>query len=103
MVTVTLNGKNYHVPRRQTVPELDGSGPPIWRVWVRRTATPERDRRTNGVGNSVSNSANLLGRHRTAPTVINTVAGDNVINAAEVAAGQTISGAAWRMPKRATP
>ncbi|HCQ7177537.1 TPA: Ig-like domain-containing protein, partial [Enterobacter cloacae] len=47
---------------------------------------------TNGVGNSVSNSANLLVDTALPTVIINTVAGDNVINAAEVAAGQTISG-----------
>ncbi|MCU6415332.1 Ig-like domain-containing protein, partial [Enterobacter cloacae] len=47
---------------------------------------------TNGVGNSVSNTANLLVDTALPTVTINTVAGDNVINAAEVAAGQTISG-----------
>ncbi|WP_120781920.1 Ig-like domain-containing protein, partial [Enterobacter hormaechei] len=47
---------------------------------------------TNGVGNSVSNSANLLVDTALPTVTINTVAGDNVINAAEVAAGQTLSG-----------
>ncbi|MGM5672140.1 Ig-like domain-containing protein, partial [Enterobacter cloacae] len=47
---------------------------------------------TNGVGNSVSKTANLLVDTALPTVTINTVAGDNVINAAEVAAGQTISG-----------
>ncbi|HHH3795922.1 TPA: Ig-like domain-containing protein, partial [Enterobacter hormaechei subsp. steigerwaltii] len=47
---------------------------------------------TNGVGNSVSSSANLLVDTALPTVTINTVAGDNVINAAEVAAGQTITG-----------
>ncbi|MBK2822196.1 Ig-like domain-containing protein, partial [Enterobacter hormaechei] len=47
---------------------------------------------TNGVGNSVSSSANLLVDTALPGVTINTVAGDNVINAAEVAAGQTLSG-----------
>lgn len=47
---------------------------------------------TNGVGNSVSNTANLLVDTALPTVTINTVAGDNVINAAEVAAGQTLSG-----------
>ncbi|PJD64127.1 type 1 secretion target domain-containng protein, partial [Enterobacter kobei] len=47
---------------------------------------------TNGVGNSVSNTANLLVDTALPTVTINTVAGDNVINAAEVASGQTISG-----------
>jgi hypothetical protein len=44
------------------------------------------------VGNSVSNTANLLVDTALPTVTINTVAGDNVINAAEVASGQTISG-----------
>ena len=44
------------------------------------------------MGNSVSNTANLLVDTALPTVTINTVAGDNVINAAEVAAGQTISG-----------
>ena len=47
---------------------------------------------TNGVGNSVSNTATLLVDTALPTVTINTVAGDNIINAAEVAAGQTISG-----------
>ncbi|WP_409415329.1 Ig-like domain-containing protein, partial [Escherichia sp. AM3] len=47
---------------------------------------------TNGGGNSVSSSANLLVDTALPTVTINTVAGDNVINAAEVAAGQTITG-----------
>ncbi|WP_139128322.1 Ig-like domain-containing protein, partial [Enterobacter sp. IF2SW-B1] len=41
---------------------------------------------------SVSNTANLLVDTALPTVTINTVAGDNVINAAEVAAGQTITG-----------
>ncbi len=44
------------------------------------------------MGNSVSNTANLLVDTALPTVTINTVAGDNVINAAEVAAGQTLSG-----------
>ena len=44
------------------------------------------------MGNSVSSSANLLVDTALPGVTINTVAGDNVINAAEVAAGQTLSG-----------
>ncbi|WP_155616738.1 Ig-like domain-containing protein, partial [Enterobacter ludwigii] len=47
---------------------------------------------TNTVGNSVSNTANLQVDTALPTVIINTVAGDNVINAAEVAAGQTIGG-----------
>ncbi|WP_049023482.1 Ig-like domain-containing protein, partial [Enterobacter ludwigii] len=43
-------------------------------------------------GNSVSNTANLQVDTALPTVIINTVAGDNVINAAEVAAGQTIGG-----------
>ncbi|WP_049022590.1 Ig-like domain-containing protein, partial [Enterobacter ludwigii] len=43
-------------------------------------------------GNSVSNTANLQVDTALPTVIINTVAGDNVINAAEVAAGQTLSG-----------
>ena len=39
------------------------------------------------MGNSVSNTANLLVDTALPTVTINTVAGDNVINAAEVAAG----------------
>ncbi|MHA0998920.1 Ig-like domain-containing protein, partial [Enterobacter ludwigii] len=42
--------------------------------------------------NSVSNTANLQVDTALPTVIINTVAGDNVINAAEVAAGQTIGG-----------
>ncbi len=44
------------------------------------------------MGNSVSNTANLLVDTALPTVTINTIAGDNVINAAEVAAGQTLSG-----------
>ena len=90
MVTVTLNGKTTRPPRRQTVPSLtvpaaDLAGLGQANYTLNATAT-------NGVGNSVSNSANLLVDTALPTVTINTVAGDNVINAAEVAAGQTISG-----------
>ena len=90
MVTVTLNGKNYghHGGRRYrslTVPAADLAGLGQANYTLNATAT-------NGVGNSVSNSANLLVDTALPTVTINTVAGDNVINAAEVAAGQTISG-----------
>ncbi|WP_140418836.1 Ig-like domain-containing protein, partial [Enterobacter cancerogenus] len=47
---------------------------------------------TNGVGNSVSNTAELLVDTALPTVTVNIVAGDNIINAAEVAAGQTITG-----------
>ncbi|MCU7033845.1 Ig-like domain-containing protein [Enterobacter hormaechei] len=91
VVTVTLNGKNYTATTAAdgtwslTVPaaELTGLGQASYTL----NATA-----TNGVGNSVSNSANLLVDTALPTVTINTVAGDNVINAAEVAAGQTLSG-----------
>ncbi|WJW88114.1 Ig-like domain-containing protein [Enterobacter pseudoroggenkampii] len=90
-VTVTLNGKNYTATTAAdgtwslTVPAADLAGLGQANYTLNATAT-------NGVGNSVSNTANLL-VDTALPTVnINTVAGDNVINAAEVAAGQTLSG-----------
>ncbi|MEP9308576.1 Ig-like domain-containing protein [Enterobacter cloacae] len=90
-VTVTLNGKNYTATTAAdgtwslTVPAADLAGLGQANYTLNATAT-------NGVGNSVSNSANLLVDTALPTVIINTVAGDNVINAAEVAAGQTISG-----------
>ncbi|MCQ4444924.1 Ig-like domain-containing protein [Enterobacter cloacae] len=91
VVTVTLNGKNYTATTAAdgswslTVPAADLAGLGQANYTLNATAT-------NAVGNSVSNTANLL-VDTALPTVnINTVAGDNVINAAEVAAGQTLSG-----------
>ncbi len=91
MVTVTLNGKKLHgdnCGRRHwslTVPAADLTGLGQASYTLNATAT-------NGVGNSVSNSANLLVDTALPTVTINTVAGDNVINAAEVAADQTLSG-----------
>ncbi|MCX8302694.1 Ig-like domain-containing protein [Enterobacter pseudoroggenkampii] len=91
VVTVTLNGKNYTATTAAdgtwslTVLAADLAGLGQANYTLNATAT-------NDVGNSVSNTANLL-VDTALPTVnINTVAGDNVINAAEVAAGQTLSG-----------
>ncbi|HDT1375675.1 TPA: Ig-like domain-containing protein [Enterobacter hormaechei subsp. xiangfangensis] len=90
-VTVTLNGKNYTATTAAdgtwslTVPAADLAGLGQASYTLNATAT-------NGVGNSVSNSANLLVDTALPTVTINTVAGDNVINAAEVAAGQTLSG-----------
>ncbi|WP_434082895.1 Ig-like domain-containing protein [Enterobacter hormaechei] len=90
-VTVTLNGKNYTVTTAAdgtwslTVPAADLTGLGQASYTLNATAT-------NGVGNSVSSSANLLVDTALPTVTINTVAGDNVINAAEVAAGQTLSG-----------
>ncbi|HHU0632767.1 TPA: Ig-like domain-containing protein [Enterobacter hormaechei subsp. steigerwaltii] len=91
VVTVTLNGKNYTATTAAdgtwslTVPAADLAG--LGQASYTLSATA-----TNGVGNSVSSSANLLVDTALPTVTINTVAGDNVINAAEVAAGQTLSG-----------
>ncbi|KLP90647.1 Ig-like domain-containing protein [Enterobacter roggenkampii] len=91
VVTVTLNGKNYTATTAAdgtwslTVPAADLAGLSQANYTLSATAT-------NGVGNSVSNTANLLVDTALPTVTINTVAGDNVINAAEVAAGQTLSG-----------
>ncbi|EHF4951975.1 Ig-like domain-containing protein [Enterobacter hormaechei] len=91
VVTVTLNGKNYTATSAAdgtwslTVPAADLAGLGQASYTLNATAT-------NGVGNSVSSSANLLVDTALPTVTINTVAGDNVINAAEVAAGQTLSG-----------
>ncbi|RAZ71077.1 Ig-like domain-containing protein [Enterobacter cloacae] len=91
VVTVTLNGKQYTATTAAdgswslTVPAADLSGLGEANYTLSATAT-------NGVGNSVSNTANLLVDTALPTVIINTVAGDNVINAAEVAAGQIVSG-----------
>ncbi|WP_193132907.1 Ig-like domain-containing protein [Enterobacter kobei] len=91
VVTVTLNGKQYTATTAAdgswslTVPAADLAGLGQANYTLSATAT-------NGVGNSVSNTANLLVDTALPTVTINTVAGDNVINAAEVASGQTISG-----------
>ncbi|WP_409245253.1 Ig-like domain-containing protein [Enterobacter asburiae] len=91
VVTVTLNGKNYTATTAAdgtwslTVPAADLAGLGEANYTLSANAT-------NGVGNSVSNTATLLVDTALPTVTINTVAGDNVINAAEVAAGQTISG-----------
>ncbi|QQE37629.1 Ig-like domain-containing protein [Enterobacter asburiae] len=91
VVTVTLNGKNYTATTAAdgtwslTVPAADLAGLGQANYTLNATAT-------NGVGNSVSNTATLLVDTSLPTVTINTVAGDNVINAAEVAAGQTLSG-----------
>ena len=91
VVTVILNGKNYTATTAAdgtwslTVPAADLASLGEANYTLSATAT-------NGVGNSVSNTANLLVDTALPTVTINTVAGDNVINAAEVAAGQTLSG-----------
>ncbi|MDO0901233.1 Ig-like domain-containing protein, partial [Enterobacter hormaechei] len=91
VVAVTLNGKNYTATTAAdgtwslTVPAADLAGLGEANYTLSASAT-------NGVGNSVSNTANLLVDTALPTVTINTIAGDNVINAAEVAAGQTLSG-----------
>ncbi|VAE45957.1 type 1 secretion target domain-containng protein [Enterobacter hormaechei] len=91
VVTVILNGKNYTATTAAdgtwslTVPAADLAS--LGEANYTLSATV-----TNGVGNSASNTANLLVDTALPTVTINTVAGDNVINAAEVAAGQTLSG-----------
>ncbi|HHH2820167.1 TPA: Ig-like domain-containing protein, partial [Enterobacter hormaechei subsp. hoffmannii] len=91
VVTVILNGKNYTATTAAdgtwslTVPAADLASLGEANYTLSATAT-------NGVGNSVCNTANLLVDTALPTVTINTVAGDNVINAAEVAAGQTLSG-----------
>ena len=91
LVTVTLNGKQYTATTAAdggwslTVPAADLAALGEANYTLSATAT-------NTVGNSVSNTANLQVDTALPTVIINTVAGDNVINAAEVAAGQTIGG-----------
>ncbi|WP_412766980.1 Ig-like domain-containing protein [Enterobacter ludwigii] len=91
LVTVTLNGKQYTATTAAdggwslTVPAADLAALGEANYTLSATAT-------NTVGNSVSNTANLQVDTALPTVTINTVAGDNVINAAEVAAGQTLSG-----------
>ncbi|EPK3895610.1 Ig-like domain-containing protein [Enterobacter ludwigii] len=91
LVTVTLNGKQYTATTAAdggwslTVPAADLAALGEANYTLSATAT-------NTVGNSVSNTANLQVDTALPTVIINTVAGDNVINAAEVAAGQTLSG-----------
>ncbi|CZY62787.1 Ig-like domain-containing protein [Enterobacter ludwigii] len=91
LVTATLNGKQYTATTAAdggwslTVPAADLAALGEANYTLSATAT-------NTVGNSVSNTANLQVDTALPTVTINTVAGDNVINAAEVAAGQTIGG-----------
>ncbi|NIF31610.1 Ig-like domain-containing protein [Enterobacter sp. Cy-643] len=90
-VIVTLNGKNYTAT-------TDASG--NWSVDVQPgdlaglgeanytlTATA-----TSAIGNSASTHANLLVDTAAPGVTINPVTADNVLNASEIAAGQTLSG-----------
>ncbi|HEY1844952.1 MAG TPA: Ig-like domain-containing protein, partial [Buttiauxella sp.] len=91
VVTVMLNGKAYSATVdgngkwSTTVPAADVSALGEAHYEVSASAT-------NGVGNSSSATHGVDVESQLPGVTINTVAGDNVINAAEVAAGQTISG-----------
>lgn len=90
-VTVTLNGKNY-----SATTDADGN----WSLEVQPgdlAALGEANytlsaTATNAIGNSASANANLLVDTAAPAVTINAVTADNVLNAAEVAAGQTLSG-----------
>ncbi|WP_324724230.1 Ig-like domain-containing protein [Lelliottia sp. JS-SCA-14] len=90
-VTVSLNGKNYTATTAAdgswslTVPAADLAALGEANYTLSAAATSD-------VGNSISNTANLRVDTALPGVTINTIAGDDVVNAAEVAAGQTISG-----------
>ncbi|HDS9361677.1 TPA: Ig-like domain-containing protein, partial [Enterobacter chengduensis] len=90
-VTVTLNGKQYTATTAAdgswslTVPAADLAALGEANYTLSAAAT-------NGVGNGISNTANLQVDTALPTVTISTVAGDNVINAAEVAVDQTVSG-----------
>ncbi|MGL5129037.1 MAG: Ig-like domain-containing protein, partial [Aeromonas popoffii] len=90
-ITVTLNGINY-----SATTDVSGN----WIVTVPASAVSALGEAnytvtaivTDTAGNSASSSHDVLVDSALPAVTINTIAGDNVINAAEVAAGQTISG-----------
>nr|WP_313853336.1 Ig-like domain-containing protein [Winslowiella toletana] len=90
-VTVTLNGKTYDATTAAdgswslTVPAADLAALGEANYTLSATAS-------SGVGNSVSAGAGLQVNTALPGVFINAVAGDDVINAAELAAGQTLSG-----------
>ncbi len=94
-VTVTLNGLNYSATTDAsgnwtlTVPvnDLNALGQANYTVSASATST---------VGNSASSQARLLVDSGLPGVTINTVAGDDIINAAEAGADQTLSGAVTR-------
>ena len=94
-VTVTLNGHNYSATTDAagnwtlTVPASDLAALGQANYTVSASAT-------SAVGNTVSSQANLLVDSGLPGVTINTVAGDDIINAAEAGADQTISGAVTR-------
>ncbi|EFG9295333.1 TPA: Ig-like domain-containing protein [Escherichia coli] len=90
-VTVTLNGHNYSATTDAagnwtlTVPVSDLAALGQANYTVSASAT-------SAAGNTASSQANLLVDSGLPGVTINTVAGDDIINAAEAGAGQTISG-----------
>ncbi|MFA8279624.1 Ig-like domain-containing protein [Escherichia coli] len=90
-VTVTLNGHNYSATTDAagnwtlTVPVSDLAALGQANYIVSASAT-------SAAGNTASSQANLLVDSGLPGVTINTVAGDDIINAAEAGAGQTISG-----------
>ncbi|HFO3211453.1 TPA: Ig-like domain-containing protein, partial [Escherichia coli] len=94
-VTVTLNGHNYSAT-------TDASGNWILTVPVSDLAALGQNNytvsasATSAAGNTASSQANLLVDSGLPGVTINTVAGDDIINAAEAGADQTISGVVTR-------
>ncbi|MBA8252444.1 Ig-like domain-containing protein [Escherichia coli] len=94
-VTVTLNGHNYSAT-------TDASGNWILTVPVSDLAALGQANytvsasATSAAGNTASSQANLLVDSGLPGVTINTVAGDDIINAAEAGADQTISGVVTR-------
>ncbi|EGM8415365.1 TPA: Ig-like domain-containing protein [Escherichia coli] len=88
-VTVTLNGHNYSAT-------TDAAGNWTLTVPVSDLAALGQANyivsATSAAGNTASSQANLLVDSGLPGVTINTVAGDDIINAAEAGAGQTISG-----------
>ncbi|EOT8912016.1 Ig-like domain-containing protein [Escherichia coli] len=94
-VTVTLNGHNYSATTDAagnwtlTVPVSDLAALGQANYTVSASAT-------SAAGNTASSQANLLVDSGLPGVTINTVAGDDIINAAEAGADQTISGVITR-------
>ncbi|EMU6253444.1 TPA: Ig-like domain-containing protein [Escherichia coli O11:H5] len=94
-VTVTLNGHNYSATTDAsgnwtlTVPVSDLAALGQANYTVSASAT-------SAAGNTASSQANLLVDSGLPAVTINTVAGDDIINAAEAGANQTISGVVTR-------
>jgi hypothetical protein len=90
-ITVTLNGIHYTAT-------ADASG--NWSVTVPASAVSALGEAhytvtanvTDSVGNSASTSHDVLVDSSLPVVTIDTLAGDNIVNAAEVAAGQTLTG-----------